>query len=813
MGGFESTLRPGLVFGRFRLRSPMGRGSFAEVWRAVHRSGTEVAIKVSHREGDRALEREAIRIARLDHPGVVYAYDFGWWGRRPWLAIELATGTLAGLASPLPLRDLTAHLLRALAHLHAHGTLHRDIKPSNILVGCAPRVGWDEADRSGVRLADFGIAWAGEGDVRSGSSGSPGWACPEQRQGNASGRAPHADLYSLAKVVEYLLEGAEEGAWGPWLARALHPDPEARFPTAAHALAALPSSLDARSSPRRPQASADTATQPVLTALPEITPPSRPPPCPVMAPPWPEGPPIAPIRVPRVALLDTGQSLLSHRPVPLAGRMPLLLALWREAGLKRELCIEGSPEDMAEVEQTLTRWAKEAGQTLTWTSDEPRATPVRPLSTSALRARLAGLGLEPVSAVRLASRCTGWTEVQGLLAEFVRDQRVVPTDEGLAIAELLPSRSMADASFLDRWWEPRGPRLAETIAEMERDTEVDPQFRGWCLLLGRARLENLGEPEVGHRLLEASDQARARSWFDLADALASVGLSVLNRARRAEDALDALNRIPTPRDLRVAAWNEMVRAFAYMQLHHADTEATLRRAAEACDGRYRVTARSTLADLGLQRGNVDMAKAEAEAAVSATHDGVRRPDEVVLAYLALVRVHVTLKSPEREIAALLEVARPFAQATPNSAVQWRYHLFCAQHAMRERRWDDADHLLAAAQTLASRQGTPETTIVLNHGLVALHRGDLGSISTITPPDWPDRIAKSPPYIRGIMELHQLFVDLGLADEPAIETSFAVLEARASPLPSEAAEPIRNAAALAPSPYRARLLALAPPDPG
>ncbi|MEO0605788.1 MAG: serine/threonine-protein kinase, partial [Myxococcota bacterium] len=282
-----SRLRAGLEAGRFSLLTLLGRGSHAEVWKARHRSGVEVALKVAFRPAARALEREAVQIARLDHPGIVHVYDFGTLEDRPWIALELARGTLADLQTALPLRDLARHLLRALAHLHARGVCHRDIKPTNILMGCAPRVGWDAADRLGIRLADFGIAWDGD-DGGPTSSGTPGWASPEQTRGEAAGREPQADLYGLAKVISYLLEGREEGAFGAWLARALHPDPAERFATAAHALAVLPAE-EAHSTHRASRSVAD-ATRPVLTPMAPVKSAERPAPVALVTPPWPTVP-------------------------------------------------------------------------------------------------------------------------------------------------------------------------------------------------------------------------------------------------------------------------------------------------------------------------------------------------------------------------------------------------------------------------------------------------------------------------------------------------------------------------------------------
>jgi len=801
-----SDLRPRLDVGRFRLVEPIGRGAFAEVWRAVHGSGTPVAIKFAHRNAARALDREAQRIAELDHPGIVQVYDHGTLGGRPWLALELAQGTLAATRSPLPLRELVAHLLRALAYLHARSILHRDVKPSNILVGCAPRVAWDSADRSGVRLADFGIAWAGdEGGPLSG--GTPGWASPEQAANLPTSREPHVDLYGLARIVEHLLEGRDEGPWGPWLARALHADPGQRFSSAAHALAVLP---PASESPPTTTASLDAETQPVLARIDVGSSRERPPPAPIVETPWPAVPPLAPLRVPKVALLDTGLSLVPHRPASLAGRLPLLLELWRDLVASRDVSVRGDDDDVAEVMGTLERWAREIGRTLT-VRRSPEGREVPPLSTSAIAARLGGLGFEPVTAMRLAHRGRTWTEVRADLEALVAAGRVSISDDGLTVPDLpSPSASQDLVARIDEaWWTNDGAAMADTAAEVEAATGEaatwSPERRAWQRMLCRARVENPDDADLARDLLSASRAARLAGELHLAEGLACSGIGILNRARQAREALDAMDALPPPNDPRIAARLALARGFVGFQLNHPDTEAWLQTAAAVHDGRFAAYALATEADLELRRGALDRALDKARTAVErAAH---APPEDAVAAHLALANVLVARRAPDSDVTVILETARPFAQATANLAVQARFQLFCAQLAMREQRWGDADLLLSAAQELSCRRGSPATVIVLNHGLVALHRGDLASIPAITPEDWCTRIERSPPYLRGLLELHQLFVALGTGERAAIESALGVLEARSEKLAAVTAEPIARAATLAPDEYRRRIAAL------
>src|SRR5580765_3845920 len=73
--------------------------------------------------------------------------------------------------------------------------VHRDIKPANIMIG--------KKDQR-AHLIDFGIAriTAHNGPKQTTALGTPGYAPPEQCQGNAELRS---DLYALAATMHHLL--------------------------------------------------------------------------------------------------------------------------------------------------------------------------------------------------------------------------------------------------------------------------------------------------------------------------------------------------------------------------------------------------------------------------------------------------------------------------------------------------------------------------------------------------------------------------------------------------------------------------------
>src|SRR5262249_39111633 len=127
--------------------------------------GRQVAIKVPSARllaTDRAKEeflREARSVARLQHHGIVQAYDFGEANGRCYIVYEFVDGeSLAERIKPeriandwLPPDDVTriaAAVAEALHHAHLRGMSHGDIKPANILL-----------DRQGKpKVTDFGLA-------------------------------------------------------------------------------------------------------------------------------------------------------------------------------------------------------------------------------------------------------------------------------------------------------------------------------------------------------------------------------------------------------------------------------------------------------------------------------------------------------------------------------------------------------------------------------------------------------------------------------------------------------------------------------
>ena len=94
--------------------------------------------------------------------------------------------------------EIFREVLEAVSFAHKNGVIHRDIKPANILV---------RRDRS-IALTDFDISdlvYAQTNSYSGAGMGSPQFAAPEQLIGDALSAHPSADVFSLGKLLYFLM--------------------------------------------------------------------------------------------------------------------------------------------------------------------------------------------------------------------------------------------------------------------------------------------------------------------------------------------------------------------------------------------------------------------------------------------------------------------------------------------------------------------------------------------------------------------------------------------------------------------------------
>jgi serine/threonine protein kinase len=209
-------LRPGDLFGRYRVGELVGRGAFACVYRAQDlRLGRGVALKVFARVGEsddklRRFWREAELSRALVHPHTVRVYEYGIERDGvPFIALELLDGESlhqrmrrSGPFSVEETRRIIRCVLKSLMEAHAYGMVHRDIKASNVFL-CR-----FAGEPDFVKVLDFGIAKVPRQDLTAHGwlVGTPAYMAPEQITSVRLG--PRADLYSLGLLMVTMLTGA-----------------------------------------------------------------------------------------------------------------------------------------------------------------------------------------------------------------------------------------------------------------------------------------------------------------------------------------------------------------------------------------------------------------------------------------------------------------------------------------------------------------------------------------------------------------------------------------------------------------------------
>lgn len=199
--------------GAYVLDRLLATGGMGEVYLAHHDElGTEVAIKLlpalpldaidSVRE---RFAREARLTARIEHRGVVRVVSSDAHGDRPYLVLELVTGTTLrhvlqhGGVTTHDAARIVADTADVLAAAHRQGVLHRDIKPDNVML---------QPDGA-VRVLDFGIARAIADDTpltRTGEIvGTPEYMAPEQLLDGPEATDERTDVHALGVLLYELL--------------------------------------------------------------------------------------------------------------------------------------------------------------------------------------------------------------------------------------------------------------------------------------------------------------------------------------------------------------------------------------------------------------------------------------------------------------------------------------------------------------------------------------------------------------------------------------------------------------------------------
>ena len=249
---------------RYLIRHLLHHGYMSDVYHAFDQHlQCDVAIKLvchDQTESRLRLQSEIHTLSTLSHDHILPILDYGEYGMYHYLVMPYCKqGTLLKRISKEILTEeeagkILSQVTSALQFAHDHGIIHRDIKPSNILFV-------NDIDFQ-VYLADFGVAkamTAGSDITQTGFLiGTPEYMAPELVDKPES---VESDIYALGILLYYMLTGRPPFRGGSPLAviskhvhelptppshinpaitspveqvilRALHKDPQQRFPDA-----------------------------------------------------------------------------------------------------------------------------------------------------------------------------------------------------------------------------------------------------------------------------------------------------------------------------------------------------------------------------------------------------------------------------------------------------------------------------------------------------------------------------------------------------------------------------------------------------
>jgi len=256
----------------FRIERRLGEGGMGVVYEAVDLAlQRPVALKKLRAEiADNPRERarflkEARTVASLRHPNIVAIHSISEDEEGLFLVFEKIAGETLherlgrGPLSPADAAGVLKQIAAALDHAHAQGIVHQDLKPANVMI------------EGGVaKVMDFGIARRVAETLSTLSkiavAGTPAYMAPEQEKGGAVG--PAADVFALGACAYELLSGRMPFPSGGLalktqkmfrplsearpdlpravdaaVARALEPEPGARWPSARSFVDALARAL------------------------------------------------------------------------------------------------------------------------------------------------------------------------------------------------------------------------------------------------------------------------------------------------------------------------------------------------------------------------------------------------------------------------------------------------------------------------------------------------------------------------------------------------------------------------------------------
>ncbi len=208
-------LGPATSLGPYLLFEQLGIGGMGVVYRARDkRLERTVAVKLltagflTSEAARSYFRREALALARLNHPNIASLYDVGEQDGIDYIVMEFVQGQSlrarlqSGPLSATEATSILAQIAEALEEAHAQGVVHRDLKPANVMM----------TPKGRAKVLDFGVAklLASPDTTRSaletsGLIGTPQYMSPEQALGKTIDA--RTDLWSLGALYYETLTG------------------------------------------------------------------------------------------------------------------------------------------------------------------------------------------------------------------------------------------------------------------------------------------------------------------------------------------------------------------------------------------------------------------------------------------------------------------------------------------------------------------------------------------------------------------------------------------------------------------------------
>ncbi|WP_372371372.1 serine/threonine protein kinase [Candidatus Uabimicrobium sp. HlEnr_7] len=196
--------------GRYKIISVLGQGGMGKVYKVFDPDmQKELALKVNFSrevssQAAKRFRREAQTMSKLDHPGIVKAYDIGCENNQMFFTMDLVPGVSLKelqLSTPMSIKqsvDFIIKVCEIMDYAHRSGVVHRDLKPANIMVHKGKPI-----------IMDFGLAKVEEASQKLSKTGmmmgTLRYMTPEQAEGRHSATTAQSDQYSIGAILYELL--------------------------------------------------------------------------------------------------------------------------------------------------------------------------------------------------------------------------------------------------------------------------------------------------------------------------------------------------------------------------------------------------------------------------------------------------------------------------------------------------------------------------------------------------------------------------------------------------------------------------------